>query len=262
MNARQNVRRVNVAVAVRFRLPQLVLLGLCVVNAQAQIIIRPTDRNLEGLQGPVKNIQEEVSEIKLKNGKLVESSRRHSRSVTFDRLGRKTREWASLFGSDSRNYSYSYDKVGNQHATYTLYDAQVHSRQDPPPLEQQSLRVFSFDPAEITLSEDVYVGDEISLKALTQKYKYRLSSTFRLMEKISYTPEGVEVGTDVYDYGTDLNPTQQRLATLGNPLAQTINYSYTLDPQGNWIKRVAENVLANPTQTTRLEVTYRKISYY
>lgn len=67
---------------------------------------------------------------------------------------------------------------------------------------------------------------------------------------------------DLYTYEADHNPTERRLFGAGNPIPQIIKYTYTLDSQGNWIRRVAENTLGNKDRTQRIEVTYRKIEYY
>ena len=97
---------------------------------------------------------------------------------------------------------------------------------------------------------------------MTQRYKSRFDASGRVIEKIGYTIQGVAVTRNVYTYEVDNNPREERLVTTGIPNPQIVKYTYVLDSQGNWIKRIAENTLADSARTQRIEVTYRKISYY
>jgi hypothetical protein len=92
--------------------------------------------------------------------------------------------------------------------------------------------------------------------------KYRFDTSSRVIEVIVYSSKGNAFIRDVYIYEADHNPTERRLFAAGLPAPEIIKYTYTLDSQGNWIKRVAENTLADKDRTLRIEFTYRKISYY
>ena len=72
----------------------------------------------------------------------------------------------------------------------------------------------------------------------------------------------LEVFKDVYVYGTERLPTGKKLSMAGNPAGQIFKYKYTLDPQGNWIKQVAEMTILKDSAAPKTEITYRKISYY
>jgi hypothetical protein len=224
-------------------------------NVYAIQLAQPTDRDLDGLVGLVKRVEEEVAEMKMKGGKLTEGSQRPYCLVTYDRQGRMTRRWMNVTGSSSTDQSFSYDKEGARHARYKIFNPLVKST-------AEALHVFHFDADENALHEDVYVGDKPARAARTQRYMYRFGTGGRLAEKIFYTTQGDVAVRDVYTYGADRHPTERRLYGFGNPTPQTIKYTYTLDSQGNWIKRVEENTQANQERTQRITITYRKISYY
>lgn len=230
-------------------------------TAVAQSMSQPTDRNLEGLVGQVKSIDEEEAEIKMKGGKQSEGSRHRSRTVIYDRQGRMTHRWVSISGSDSSDQSFSYSKNNIRHRRYSNYDP-ASNNIGTTGAERRSVSVFRFDATENALYEDVYVGDDPTAKALTQRYKSRFDASGRVIEKIGYTIQGVAVTRNVYTYEVDNNPREERLVTTGIPNPQIVKYTYVLDSQGNWIKRIAENTLADSARTQRIEVTYRKISYY
>ena len=245
--------------------PATILTALVICSPGSALLVQstgqPTARDLDGLVGQVKRIDEEVAEMKMKAGRMTESSRRRSSTVIYDRQGRMTQRWLSLNGFDSTDQSFSYDKNNIRHKRYSIFDPLVNSTGNRS-IEQLSVSVFHFDATENALREEVYVGDKPEPQARTQSYKYRFDSSRRLIEKISYTLQGTVAGRDVYTYGTDHNPTERKLFSAGNPTPQVIKYTYTLDLRGNWIKRVAENTLANPARTQTVEVTYRKVSYY
>ena len=239
-----------------------ILLVLAFSKAYAVQLAQPTDRDLDGLVGSVKRIEEEVTEVKTKDGKLTEGSRRRYRSVTYDRQGRMTRRWMNVTGTSSTDQTFSYDKKGARHVRYKIFNPLINSAPESGN-EESAVHVFHFDADRSALHEDVYVGDEATPNGRTQRSTYQFDVGGRLTEKISYTIQGDVAVRDVYTYGTDRHhPTERRLFGFGRPTPQTIKYTYTLDSQGNWIKRVEENTLANHERTVRIKITYRKISYY
>jgi hypothetical protein len=209
----------------------------------------------------VKSFEEDVAEMEMKGGKLTEGSRRRYRSVTYDKQGRMTRRWENVTGSSSVDQTYSYDKDGARHVRTRRFNPLFNRSQDSG-IEESALEVFHFDADESTLHQDVYVGDKPSPSARTQQYAFRFDAGGRVAERILYTLQGGVAVRDVHVYGAGRHPTERRLYGFGNPTPQIIKYTYTLDPQGNWIKRVEENTLANQERTQRMKVTYRKISYY
>jgi hypothetical protein len=245
---------------VRIQITISILCGFLLAIGYATALTQPTDRDLDGIDGLVKRIDEEVAETKMQAGKPIEGSRRRYRSVTYDRQGRMTRRWMNVTGSSSTDETCSYDKRGNRHVRYSIFNPLIKST--PSDKEELALHVLQFNSGEDALYEDVYVGDEPSPKALTQRYEYRLDKLGRLAEKILYTLKGGVAVRDIYVYGIDRLPLERQLYSFGNPKAQIIKYAYTLDAQGNWIKRVEENTLANQDRTQRIKVTYRYISYY
>src|SRR6266513_2941114 len=99
-----------------------ILCGFLVGAGYALAPNQPTDRDLDGLIGLVKKIDEEVAEAKMQGGKLIEGSRRQYRSVTYDRLGRMMHRWMNVSGSSSTDQTFSYDKRGNRHVRYSIFN--------------------------------------------------------------------------------------------------------------------------------------------
>ena len=222
---------------------------------------KPTARNLEGLTGDVKRIDEQEAEVKSTGGLAKTGSKRFTRSLIFDRKGRVSRRQTSINGFDTRDFYYSYDKDGICHVRYTINDPRFDNSRSAA-REQYSLHIFSYEQNENTVNETVYIGDKLLPENLTQRFKYKFDSNNRLVERVMMTPTGSPAVTDEYSYAAESNPIERRLQAYGGTKPQVIKYSYVLDARGNWIERTEENTLADKNKTTRIIITYRKVSYY
>lgn len=232
---------------------------LFIFNIYTVSFAQPTARDFDGIVGAVKHVEEEVAEMKMKDGQLIESSRRRYRSTDYDKQGRMTRNWISVTVNGSKEEHFSYDKQGNASVRSEIFSPSISDKPFP---SSAFLNTFKFDESENTLTKEVYVGNTPSPRTLTQKYKYQFDTNNRLVETIAYTVQGSIAIKDVYEYGVGRFPTERRLYLTGNPTPQVIKYNYILDEQGNWIKRIEDNTLANQDRTQLTKITYRKISYF
>jgi hypothetical protein len=236
------------------------VLWLALFSVAANASTVPTDRDLDGFVGPVKRVDEDVAEMKMRGGKRVESSRHRSRMIVYDRQGRMTRRLFVLYDSSTTEQIFSYEK--NYRLMQSLMQRPFTAPGRTSALPGEALMILRFDAAENALYEDIYMGHEPSPGALTQKYRHRFDADGRLIETILYTSKGVEAIKSVYVYGTERHPSERRIYAAGSSQGQVIRYTYTLDSRGNWIKRIEENSLTNKDGSPRIEITYREILYY
>lgn len=240
---------------------RLVLLSaIFSLNLSAQT--PPNDKNIEGLTGAVKRIDEQEATLKLKNGVFVEGARRPSRILIFDKQGRITYEWVQLEKLTPSERFSSYDKENNRHLRSPSSSPFSSENKGKFLVEYLYLDVLKFDSAENILTKEVYVGDKPLPNNMTQKYKYHFDKDGKIFEKFVLTTKDVEAGKDVYIYGAERLPTEIYFSETGNPFKEIIKYAYVLDAVGNWTKQTALDTFADYEQTHRTKVTYRKISYY
>lgn len=246
----------------------LIIFAACIAITQAQTISQPPNSlDMESLIGKVKKIEEQTAEMKLKNGKLVEGWRAPSRTILFDKEGRMTYRWQKIDGVPPSETKFSYEK-DNKRIERTLRDDPFA---DPTksPGERVGQSIFRYVASENALYRDVYPGEQLYADkpprffAQSQKYKYIFGDNNRLLETVDYFIDtGTEATHDKYIFGDERLPIQRVLTTKGYPYKETIKYTYTLDEQGNWTKRISEDTLADKNGTVIYRVEYRKITYY
>jgi len=244
-----------------------IIFAACVAATQAQSVSQPNSLDMENLVGKVKRIEEQTAEMKLKNGKLVEGSRSPSRTVAFDKEGRMIYRWWKIGELPPTETKFSYEK-DNKRIERTLRNNPLADFTKGP-RESIGQSIFRYVASENALYRDVYPGEQANVNepprfaAQTQKYKYIFGDNNRLLETVDYTmDDGKESTRDKNIYATERLPIQRVLITRGSPLKETIKYTYTLDEQDNWTKRVSEDTLADKNGTTIFRVEYRKITYY
>jgi hypothetical protein len=226
---------------------------------------QPNDLNWEGLKGRVKRIDEKVAKVELKNGRPTEGSKRRSRTLIFDKQGRRTYQWLQLEGLDAQETYYTYRKENsrlNRRIPNLPFD-----RSNEPARPYFSLSKFRWEPDEKTLYESVFIsarpGDQIEeFNVRTQVNKTVFDAENRIVRRFLLTASEAIVGTDDYKYPSEGPVAERVLRVAGNPLPQRITYEYVLDSSGNWIKRTETNTAAAPGAKPQTEVTYREIDYY
>lgn len=221
----------------------------------------PTDRDVEGLVGPVKRVEEEEAEGREVSGRLVEQGRRPTRSVTFDKQGRMVGRRATGLGPDTREQTFFYEKQ-KRYARHSLPLAMSLPGIPKRTYERLSVTLFRYDEAGRALHVEVYRDEEATPRALTQKWRYVFDAEGRLAESVLYTPEGRAGLRAVYTYGAGRHPEGARHYAGSEPTPEVTRYAYTLDARGNWTKRVADTTLADGKGTRRIRITYRDLDYY
>lgn len=232
--------------------------GLGVAAAQQR---QPTDRDLEGLVGPVKRVEEEEAEGREEAGRLVERGRHPTRSVTFDKQGRMVARRATGLGPEAREQTFFYEKQ-KRYTRYSLTLPVPPVMSKPRTFERLSVAVIRYDEAERALHVEVYRDEDPTPRALTQKYRYVFDAEGRLAESVLYTPGGRPGLRAVYTYGAGRHPEGARHYAASDPAPEVTRYTYTLDARGNWTKRVADTTLADGKGTRRIRVTYRHLGYH
>jgi hypothetical protein len=166
-----------------------------------------------------------------------------------------------------REKYYSYEK-GNRRIDRTVIETPFRN-QSQPPVQNHALCIYRYDPAENAMYYDFYTSNGSNkntpleeLDTPTQKYKYIFDANNRLLTRLMMSSRSELVSTDNYVYSKEYLPYQRVLYLAGNPRPQLIEYTYELDPQGNWIKETAEKTMADAARTKETAATYRKISYY
>lgn len=215
----------------------------------------PNDLILEGLNGPVKRIDEETATIVTKKGVAKESGRHRTRSMSFDNLGRMTSEWLAIADLPPFQQTYDYDKQGNQ--------LRRTSRQGEPvgaTSMQISLKTYRYDPAKRILFIDEYRGDHVDKNTLRQQYEYYFDESGRITRHVMRDKTGAEIFRRDYTYDAGATINEERLSMAENPVGQIFTYENTVDAHGNWIIRQSHMIILKSGEKQNT-VIYRKISY-
>ena len=223
---------------------------------------RPSDRDIEGLRGSVKRLEERTTYIEVKGGRETEVPAEISVSKTFDEKGRLILR--SYTGTAAVETKYSYDKDGNRRG---VNDRRApFERPNEPNLPDLSLTAIKYDPAEHSVFERRINtrdprGPVIEFSQKHDATKYVFDGANRLVRKSYFTVDDQEIYVEEYYYKDKDHPTDMVSTNRGSVL-QTMKYSYEFDHMGNWIKRRALVRTLQPQRPDRTETTYRKISYY
>ena len=237
-------------------------LTLALVNVSA-VTPPPTDRDVEGLVGPVKRVEEEEAEGREEAGRLVERGRRATRSVTYDKRGRMVRRLINFPGREPNEQTFYYEKDTHRYTRHRLPVPAPRIPNAPGAFERITVTVVRYDAAEGALYEEVYNSDEPKARHLTQKYRHVFDAEGRLAESTLFTVDGRPGIRSVYTYeGSGRHPATASHYALSNPTPEVTRYTYTLDQRGNWTKRVADTTLADGAGTRRVRITYRHVSYF
>jgi len=253
---------------------------------------KKTDREHDGLKGPVRSVRVEIEHFK-EDGKSDEHGRHLSRATTYNRDGNKL--------EDETFYAYGRISYGKHVLTY---DAKGRKIEDAKYQNGQVAReAFTYeDQPPAPLSNNTYWVNQVKFDSegriaeVTRKeengrlfgrrvFKYQDGS--RVVRQESYDSEGHPSGvlietfndqgrllTQVNDDDTNARyftrlvfsydewGNERKYEVYGNKgVMDVATFSaYEFDSHGNWVKRMA--TFERPNQAPYVEVSYRTITYF
>ena len=256
---------------------------------------KKSDRDLDGLHGPVKTVRTEIASLD-QEGKPDQNGRWLSRMTSYDSSGNKTEdETFYAFGKNSNGkYVYTYDAAGNRIEEAKYLNDSVYKTTYIYNDKRQLIREIKHEGAFHTeyvydaegklietkgvygensvASHFVYIYD--SQGQMIKKRRYGGGLDFEQIK--TYTPNGQVAseanGSDpkapLYrrvEYASDDKGNVVERIEYGNKgLEDRSTYSYEFDAFGNWIKRIAsrewDSWAKGPVRQT--EASYRLITYY
>ncbi len=251
----------------------LLVAGLLAIPAGGTFI-RVSDREREGLQGPVRVVHEETARLESKRGATVESRRslvgisaynadgdkvEHKRYADGELVERATMRYTSE-GELVSDVAYRSSGVVFAMVS-TKADAAAH-KGDENWSSARTLAKFTYDRRGHRLG--ALVSDSSGRPANGEaKEAYTYDESERLVEVRRYgMRDGQLVSTTMYAYGKAGEVTGAETVRADGTSERRVRYDgYRYDGQKNWIKRVEEEL--SPTGTVRSRsATYRSIEYF
>jgi len=237
---------------------------LVAVNVMSVLLVEganKSDREVQGLKGPVGSVRVEVAKLSRADGKIVEGSRVRTEKRVYDDKGNL--RWQSFYNAESvvSSHFYSYQSDGTQTET-------AHIRRSSTDPGAASVRGMSTSEFKWTHRNDA---------AGNRTESFRLTDGGRVVRTITYSYDkdgkltseaqdrSSEGGTGLkFDYDSAGNVNQFYHFDNDGMLLELDSYSYEFDAQKNWVKRVTSRQLGNgkSSSSVPLEVTYRTITYY
>ena len=207
---------------------------------------RKTDLEHAGLLGKVKTIKVEEAKLSNKSGKPVEGKRVQLETQNYGESGmlvKSVRIDAGLRG----DYFYSYDASGNRLELIRSSVSSSHVKTE-----------FKYD-ANGNRLEEVQTADEGLVDKTVNVYDAR----GRCTERRLYNKQGL-FARRTYTYAADANPIEEAEYDPKGALVGRQTYSYELDSDGNWIKRITstQGISNGKPVTEPADATYRTITYY
>ncbi|HIE66235.1 MAG: RHS repeat domain-containing protein [Nitrospira sp.] len=245
-----------------------------------------TDKEREGLFGPVKTVYVEIGKMsKDETGKWVPSSRMPWLSTTYDLKGNRIEE-DQLYNEEALNFKsfFVHDSKGRlKEGLETDFKGTVvfkwrYTRETAMKITEK--RVF---PNGKLFSTSVYLYDDSgnlieevrrhSLAGNSFKWTYAYDGAGRMLEESFYlirskpllNQKGLSLNyKSVYRYGKEGHPTGKIHFGPTGVVESDKRYRYEFDAEGNWISQTAWEISeeGDASELIPTEVTFRKIKYY
>jgi hypothetical protein len=235
-------------VKMRLRLAAMLLLAVPVLAHAQSAAVNQNDREIDGLQGPVKTANEEMQSVDSESGKL-DDERIPVIEETYDAEGnltdRKTNETDFV-----------------DHVTPVRIDTNTWLMRSNMGDHTQRR---SFDSGGKLVEQTTFNGKDTS-SPLLAKARYKYDSNGRVAEIESISDNGNFDTVTVIKRDADGNTIQQEYRDPANkpPYASTYYEDYKVDAHGNWIQRTEyefDPSNGRPVRTLR-GVHFRTITYY
>jgi hypothetical protein len=252
----------------------LSLLSVAIICAQK----KQSDREHDGLKGPVKSVSVESATLIEKEGRQVEEQRRMAQNVTYNAEGNRVNdEWYNDGELFIKNV-YSYAGANKVVDKYVAFPKVII-----PPIAIKGDSAIPAQPASPPKT------DAHSMQRMSEIYKYKynaggnitelsIETESRVKRRSVFNLKGQRREMLSYDGGNDLD--YRRVETLdaqGNVVESAEfetkvedgeqKYSYTayeLDARGNWVKRLksAWETEGDKPRYVPVQVEYRTIVYF
>jgi hypothetical protein len=234
-----------------------------------------SDRESEGLKGPVKSVRLKTAEISQRDGKAFERISSLEILTTYDENGNKTEESRYSRGSLLEKTTYARDDKGTQ--TKIRYQADGKMiRKSVAGFDEQGKPTGSneYDANGVLQSKSVYTYD--AQGKFLEAAIYNADGSLKNKTIFKHDAAGKQVGLEVYDASGKLlqqqsqSETENTSTVYGTEPADTRQFvnrptsdSEEFDAHGNWIKK-STPVSVNRLGVTEkiIEVIYREITYY
>ena len=251
------------------RLLILCLVGTLSVTVRAQV---KSDREHDGLSGPVETVTTEVTEIISKGGKRVEGPRVPQHTVTYDARGNRVKRVDfNRDGSVAQTLVYKYDTEG-RNIGYEDYVAGLSTpRKHIYTLDQKGYRVaYRIEQPDGKAGDERYVykyDDKGSLLVEELYYKTTLVSrnenTYdqqgRLLSQVSYNPDSTVSSRIRVSLAADGKPVE-RTRHDGDLLTYRVRYTY--DKKGRRVEVETTGSYVESDSVSESHVTGKVVYVY
>jgi TonB family protein len=233
----------------------LTLVGVCSGASR-------TDRDRDGLKGPVGVVRIEVARFSNSAGKAVEGSRVRRERRTYDEQGNLYHE--ALYDGDyvisSRFYFYESSDIQSVVA-YIRKGSEVVSTGFAA-ADRQGMNTLRFRLNHKNDAAGNRIGTAMTAEDGTpvRKLAYSYDKLGDLTEVAQYSGDGKLLHKWVYNATNDIK--QHDEFSEAGTLMYRESYSYEYDGQKNWIKRVSSRQVSRTGRPEPFEVAYRTIAYY
>lgn len=254
----------------------LLILSACLLFSAQKNPDTRSDREKQGLKGPVKTVREERAEATLRDGGWVEGARRLQNVVTYDKDGRKVGE--SRYGRDGSpassikvvsdaegNTVYEEYKPDGTLMHKTTYKNEYDAEGRPSRTRIERTDGLYYDGITTYNSQ----GKPLERRVFERDGSLKGRSTFvyddggTLVEFMSYDAAGV------LTYHQKFSSTEQEITTYlpDGTLRDTRRYKKSapssFDAQGNWTKEIrARTVIKDGSRSEEADIIYRTFTYH
>jgi TonB family protein len=217
-----------------------------------------TDREHQGLKGPVGSIRIEVAKLSVSAGKVVEGPRVRSQKTIYDDKGNLV--WETFYDADSIVGSHYYSYLSSDTQLEVAHIRRTNFPNSAVPRRRSTIRfkwTHMTDSAGNRTESIVRADDD----ALIRKFTYFYDRAGKLTSANQYGSTGTAARTWVYDSAG--NVTEGKQFDESGLLTEQVSYAYEYDSQKNWVKRVTSRQTGSGKgAAVPIEVTYRTINYY
>jgi len=224
---------------------------------------KKSDKEHNGLKGPVGSVRVEKAAITKENEKVVEGQRLRSHKTRYSEKGEMAE--MILYNGDyiSRFMLFTTDAQGNTLATVfershplSPVPTDDPSAPQPPSSKKVFKHVFKYDAKGNRTEDAVYAEDGTLLGK--DIYLFDIDGNHYGVQ--NFNENGV-TGHSRFTYDSKGMIATQSFTSPTGKIIEKRSYVYELDAQGNWIKQTASRILDNG-KVEPLEIIYRTISYY
>jgi hypothetical protein len=234
---------------------------VCILAVFAQTR-KKTDVQHDGFNGGVRTVLTENAKLSLKQGQLVESSRRFSSKWSYDIEGRLIEE--RTLGSYR---TYRYDQNGNRYEARSIHPGKSPVNLDDFHYQQEKSTdgsslyrwIAKYDASGNRIEETVFTG----VREPHSQLLYRYDNQGRRIEVIRQAL-GAPIDRVVYVYDAAGRLEEKMQYDDGRTTPSERTHSFEFDSTGNWVKSTISKPRKRSGKVSLepVEVTYRTITYY